>query len=243
MTRSTPIRLRYTTQSLFALTLLLALALSTPHWVPRSQTLSHNKTVVGYYTGLGLSEGPGYLGKNWYRMVHHESRDDPSLLDGYWEMDINGLGYNSYRGYYATGVLREEGRCMVVVNGSEVRPVRLDIQRAKFYDTTGKLISEIKNGSGQLILCFSNGNPFLQIDFIDGEMVHVKRWHRNGQLYAEIPCRHGMEHGSLVKYFPSGQIECHGELIDGKRVGVWKQYTENGAVVSAIDHGAQTLGP
>lgn len=79
----------------FSLRVLLALVagssavLAIPYWIPRSEELS--ETRVGYYRGLGITEGSGYFGKNWYRIVVNNS-------DGYLEVDVDELGYVPYRG-------------------------------------------------------------------------------------------------------------------------------------------------
>lgn len=103
---------QFSLRSLLALPLLCALALWIVYWMPRSQTLSYDDRQIGYYRGLGLTEGPGYIGRNWFRIVAQESGTGGfanELLDGYWEVDIDGLGYNRYRNYYATGAIRFEG--------------------------------------------------------------------------------------------------------------------------------------
>lgn len=228
---------RYNLRSLFMLTLLLGLAMSMPHWAPRSQSITRDKSAIGYYTGLGISDGSGYFGKNWYRLVYHESQDDSDRLNGRWVIDISRSDYSSFRGYYATGVLREEGQCMVVLDGTGPQPDWLDIQRAKFYDPNGELVSEIKNGNGQLVRFFSNGGRHLHIDFADGEIVYAKRWYRNGQLYGECEWRHGRPHGALASYFTDGQLMTQGKFSVGKPTGIWKRYTENGKVESETDHG------
>ena len=215
--------------------LLCSIALAIPYFTPRSQKLSSGSGFVGYYKGLGFIEGRGYFGKNWYRMVRHFGEGDD--LDGYCEIEVDRLGYNSYRGYYATGVLREEGRWMVAANGSKPGPAPFDIQQGKYFNPSGELISEIKNGTGTLIQCYANGQPYCSIDFEQGEMTHVKRWHDNGQLHVETPCRNGKPHGALVKYFPNGQIECQGQLLDGKRAGVFVRFSDSGKVVSELDYG------
>lgn len=227
----------FSLRSLLLLPLLCAVGLWIVYWVPRSQPLSTDIAVVGYYRGLGLTDGPGYMGKNWFRLEFREGGIN-DLPNGYREVDIDGLGYNQYRGYYGTGVLREEGLCMVVEDGTEVRANhRSQLQRAKFYDPNGALISEIKDGVGKQILCFSNGQRFLEAEFVNGKWSGPMRvWSRNGRLRCEAYYRNGTADGPCTFYFPNGGIQIQGEHKDGKEVGVWVHYAEDGSVASRIDH-------
>ena len=228
---------QFSLRSLLLLPLLTAVGLWIVYWVPRSQPLSWNPGIVGYYRGLGLTDGPEYMGKNWFRLEFRERGID-DLLGGYWEVDIDGLGYNQYRGYYLTGVLREEGLCMVVEEGTEVRAnYRAELQRAKFYDPNGALISEIKDGVGKQILCFSNGQRFLEAEFVNGKWSGPMRvWSRNGRLRCEGYYRNGTADGPFTTYFANGGLQYQGEYKDGEEVGVWVHYAEDGSVASRINH-------
>jgi hypothetical protein len=87
----------------FAILVVCVLGLVALYASPKSQVLSVHESYVGYYRGLGWNDGGGFFGKNWFRIVVREG-------DGsYWVVDVNGPGYAPNRGYYATGVLREEG--------------------------------------------------------------------------------------------------------------------------------------
>lgn len=211
----------------------VAIAIEIPYWIPKRQVLSVNDAYIGYYRGLGLIDRSGYFGRNWYRVVVHED------LDGYWEVDVTRLGYNQYRGYYRNGVLREEGLCMVEENGggADITPIRTDLLNAKFYDPKGNLISEVKNKTGRQILCNPNGKPFWQLDLLDGQYTSVKMWHSNGQLIHESHYKHGVPHGTSIANYPNGQVEYRGVYSDGKRVGVWVRYAEDGTLESETDHG------
>ncbi|GEM_PF-2364739 len=228
---------QFSLRSLLLLPLLCAVGLQIVYWVPRSQPLSWDPGIVGYYRGLGLSDEPGYMGKNWCRLEFRYAGSD-GFLGGYWEVDIDGLGYNQYRGYYLTGVLREEGLCMVVEEGTEVRArCREELHRAKFYDPNGALISEIIDGTGKQILCFSNGQRFLEAEFVNGKSSGpVRVWSRNGRLRCEAYDRNGIADGPCTSYFPNGGVQNQGEYKDGKEVGVWVHYAEDGSVASRINH-------
>lgn len=225
-------KLRFSTRTLLVVTGLCAVVLSVPYWLPRSQTLSIHTSYTGYYRGLCLTNGGGYFGRVWYRVVVDESPE------GYWEADVNGLGYNSYRGYYPNGVLREEGMCMVERNGSEIAPDRHDLQWGRFYDPEGHLLSEVVDKTGKQILCYSTGKPSWELDLVDGTRAHVKTWHANGQLALEHSYCDGLDHGTSTSYFATGQVQCRAEYANGNRTGTWTYYTIDGKVESQIAYGA-----
>jgi antitoxin component YwqK of YwqJK toxin-antitoxin module len=49
--------------------------------------------------------------------------------------------------------------------------------------------------------------------------------------------KHGVMHGHLTVKRRNGTIHYHGEMNDGKKVGIWKTYDENGTLVSEDDFG------
>jgi len=116
----------------FTLTLL-----ATIYYSPQKQVLTINSDYVGYYYGLGLHNGTGFAGKNWFR-VHVDEGNDC-----YWEVDMNGYGYSPYQGYYPNGNLREEGICLVEENGGpggDPAPDRQQVLQGRYYDPQGKLV-------------------------------------------------------------------------------------------------------
>lgn len=209
-----------------------AIAMAVPYWIPKRQVLTLNDAYVGYYRGLGLTQRRGYFGRNWFRVVVHED------ADGYWEVDVSGLGYNKYRGYYGSGQLREEGLCMVEENGGgyDIAPNRHDLLSAKFYDPNGKLISEVKNRTGKQVLCHASGQRLWELDLLDGEYAHLRKWYKNGQLAHESAYRDGKQHGVSVGYYPNGQLNYRGTYEDGKKTGIWVHYSKDGIPESEADH-------
>lgn len=231
-------KIRFSLRALFFAVACVAIAIAVPYWIPKRQVLTLNEAYVGYYRGLGQTNGRGYFGRNWFRVVVHED------IDGYWEVSVDGLGYNEYRGYYGNGQLREEGLCMVIENGPggyDIAPMRHDLLNAKFYDPNGQLISEVQNKTGKQILCHANGQRFWELDLLDGKYEHAKMWDINGQLTHESEYRIGEQHGVSVGYYPSGQLKYRGAYARGRKTGKWVWFTEDGKLDSETDYGQQGL--
>lgn len=225
-------KIRFSLRTLLVAMAIVAVAIALPYWIPKRQVLSYNDAYVGYYRGLGLTDGGGYFGRNWYYVIVHED------IEGYWEVDINGLGYNDYRGYYGNGTLREHGQCIVRENGGgEIAPFRHDLLNAKFYDPDGNLISEVKNRTGKQILCHADGQPWWELDLLEGKYAHLKGWYANGQLSHESEYDNGKQHGLSVGYYRTGQLKYRRAYSHGEPVGRWVEYTKDGAIESETDHG------
>ena len=169
----------------------VAMLILVPYFVPKRQPFNFSSGYIGYYHGLGWTEGGGYFGKNWFRVL---VTDD---IDGYWEVDVSRLAFNRYRGFYSNGKLREEGFCMVeeIRGGEEIIPNRHNLRDAKFYDPSGKLISEVRNTTGKQVLCRANGEPFWELDLLNGQYLRLNQWHANGQIAYVGHYRNGKQHG------------------------------------------------
>ena len=129
-------KFRYSIRTLLALVTGIAVRAGVPYLIPRFRSLRVSERYCGYYRGLGLDEGGGYFGTNWYRVVVDEAPN------GRWEVEINGQEYAPYRGYYPTGSLRERGTCLVDTSGIDIFPDRTDVLDAEYYDPDGNLIRE-----------------------------------------------------------------------------------------------------
>ena len=225
------VKLQYSLRSLFLLTAVIAVLLAIPNFWPRSTKLGmFPDEYVGFYHGLGLHEGPGYFGTNWYRVVVTEPDK------GYFEVDVDGPGYNSYRGFYPNGTLRERGTCLVEENGDLIWPDRHQILNGEYFSPDGKLLSKVENGTGRQILCYPDGQPSRELDLEDGKYIHLRQWHPNGQLDSEHVYRNERVHGDFKSYYPNGQIRSHGEYADGERTGKWILYREDGSVESTEEY-------
>lgn len=224
-------RPRFSLRTLLVLVALCAVGVAVPYWIPKSQPLSMEG--VGYYRGLGRTNGRGYFGKNWYRIVVQEDGI------GYWEVDVNGFGFNPYRGYYDSGVLSEEGMCMVFENGDDIAADRHDLLHGKFYDPRGKLISEVENGTGKQVLFLPDGTRHWELDLANGKRAQVKIWYPSGQLAAEEKYSNGKLHGDHVSYHASGKLKSRGQYTNGKQTGVWRRYLEDGTLKSESNYDAK----
>jgi len=49
--------------------------------------------------------------------------------------------------------------------------------------------------------------------------------------------KHGILHGHMVVKRPNGTLYYHGEMHNGKKVGIWKNYDETGAFLNEDDFG------
>lgn len=230
-------RFRFSLRALLVLVALCALALGAAYWYPKSKPLSVHESYVGHYRGLGLASGPGYFGTDWYRIV--VSDDDGA----YWEVDVSGLGYNPYRGFYKTGVLREEGACMVAGTHADIYPDRHDLLHGRFYNPDGKLLSEVRNGTGKQILCAADGTRVWELDLVDGDRASLKMWYPSGQLMSESWSAKGQRHRGGAGYHPNGQLKCRGQYdARGEKSGLWQRFKEDGTLESQTNHGQVESG-
>jgi len=222
--------LRFSLRTLLVLVTLCAVGIAVPYWIPKSQKLSIHESYIGYYRGLGHHSGSGYFGKNWYLIVV----DEGEL--GRWKVDVNGIGYNNYQGYYSNGAMSEVGECMVFENANDIAPDRHDILHGKYYSPEGELVSEIRNGTGKQMLFFADGNPHWELHLVNGQRARVKMWYPNGQLVVEEKFVEGRDHGKRVTHHPNGQIKVCGEYASGKRIGIWRRYNEDGSLKSETNY-------
>ena len=216
-------KFRYSIRTLLALVTGIAVCAGVPYLIPRSRSLRVSERYCGYYRGLGLDEGGGYFGTNWYRVVVDEAPN------GRWEVEINGQEYAPYRGYYPTGSLRERGTCLVDTSGIDIFPDRTDVLDAEYYDPDGNLVSRVTGGTGKQILCDVNGRPQWEAHLDGGQRTLLRTWHANGQLAFESI---GDSNGAYTAYFPNGQVKYHGEFKNGKRTGTMTEYSVDGQIES-----------
>ena len=154
----------------FAVLLLLALGIFWLAWHEKSVTLGLHKSYTGYYRGLFNSE----------KRFHRVEVDEGSGVR--WIVDIDGEGWNTYRGYYADGTLREEGEIHVYPNGpyKELTPDRHVVRWGRFYKPDGSLGSEIKDGTGDQMLWYPNGQVAWHMKQVNGKRVSAQLWQPNG---------------------------------------------------------------
>ena len=225
-------KFRFSIWSYFIASTCVIVALAIPYWIPKQQVLSVHDAYVGYYRGLGITEGNGYFGRNWFKIKVDEGSE------GYWEVRVSGQDYHKYIGYYRDGQIREEGYCAIEIynNYDGIVPNRHDLLNAKFYDPNGKLISEVTNKTGKQILCYPNGQWKWELDLDKGKYAQLKTWHRNGQLASVERYSNGLRHGESVSFYSNGQIHRKAYYTNDKRSGTWLEYLEDGSLESETSY-------
>ncbi len=58
-----------------------------------------------------------------------------------------------------------------------------------------------------------------------------------GQLNDIVSYKNGYGHGKSIKYYITRQVKMEYENWNGKQVGIWKWYSENGVLTKEIDYG------
>lgn len=162
---------------------------------------------VGYYHGLGRHGGPGFFGKNWYLV-----REEWQSL-GTWQFQIDGDGWAAFRARYANGDLMAEGTCWVEsING---RPsISHDrVLCARYYDPDGNLASQVQDGSGRLIIYYSDGTKRTDVAILNERI-----------------------NGSYAIDWDDGTPMGRGNSDNGKAVGTWLWFHQDGSLSSIDDH-------
>lgn len=227
------LKLRFSLRTFLLLPVFLFLGLLVVWAWPKSQPLSLNQSVyTGYYRGLGRHDGAGFFGKNFYRLV---AEDGPY---GYWEVDYSRPGYNPYRGYYPDGTLREEGECLVEINGGDGDPApdNNDVRSGRYYRPDEALGSKVVDGTGTQTLWYPDGTLRWELVLEDCERVRHSMWHENGQLRQTQHYKNGEVDGDFKSYYENGVVELQGSYTEGRRSGVWTWYDDRGGITSTDDH-------
>jgi len=188
---------------------------------------------VAYYRGFGFNDRPGMFGRNYCRV-----RLAPRTAeDGFTDVAFLGEGWNSFRGTYPDGTLREEGVCWVMLNAGIEPFTGLDeVKDGKYYDPNGKLGSEVKDGTGVQTYWNCDGTKVWELEFIDYKRARHAMWYDNGQLRAEQRYRNGRVNGSFVTYYASGVKLREGSYNCGERVGKWVEYNPDGTIKEVVDN-------
>jgi hypothetical protein len=202
---------------------------------PKSCPLSLSPSFTGYYRGFGLGGVP-LLGKVFYRATFPTTSPD----DGLTEVSFSARGWNPFRGTYPDGTLREEGVCWVDINGgaNDPAPNIHQVQWGKYYDPSGKMVSEIKDGTGIQTYFTRKGVKTWELELKDGERVHLSWWHDTGTLFHTETYAADKVHSESASYYPSGKLERAGSCYLGRPTGTWTEYNEDGSVKSVEHYGA-----
>lgn len=226
-------RIRFSLKKLLLVPAVVSIVLAGLWWWPKSQPLSINEDVyTGYYRGLGLSDGTGFYGKQFFRLVVDDG------TNGYWEVDYSQPGYNSYCGFYPNGTCREVGECFVEINGGDLDPApdSNDVKSGKYYKPDGTLGSEVADGTGTQTLWYLDGKKRWELVLHDYKRVQHSVWYENGQLRQTQHYLNDAVDGEFESYHENGAVSLRGAYAEGIRVGVWTRFDENGDVESVEDY-------
>jgi len=190
---------------------MLCVSLAVLWWWPRSAGLSCNpKWFTGYYRGLGLTDGPGLLGRSWYRVEFAVTEPEHGKCIVFFDEP----GFNRFEARYPDGSLRAEGECYVTLNGGSLDPVPEinNVKSGRYYKPNGELGSEVVNGTGTETYWAPNGTKLWELE--------LKNYQRQ----------------QLSWWYPNGAKKVVGTYDGGKRVGPWSYYTENGELEKTVDY-------
>jgi hypothetical protein len=230
-------RIRFSLRTLLLIPTFLSVGIVGIWWWPKSQPLSLNEQVlVGYYRGLGLTNEPSFIGKRFFRLV----ADDGEC--GYWEVDYISPGYNPYRGFYPNGDCREEGECLVEINGGaeDPSPDSSNVRWGKYYKPDGTLASEVANGTGMQTLWYPDGTKRWELVLLDYTRVRHSVWYDNGQLRQTQNYENGAVDGEFETFHKNGAVKLRGAYTNGNRIGIWARFDEKGNDEPVEDYSVST---
>ncbi|QDT01396.1 toxin-antitoxin system YwqK family antitoxin [Adhaeretor mobilis] len=202
---------------------------------PRQQELSFNPAYIGTYRGVGLHDGAGYFGKNWFR-VHWETDDGIST-----EVLIDDYGYGPFQSYYPDGELRGTGLCLVEPNGGmeDPMPDEHDVLQGKFYAPDGSLLSEVINGTGTQTLCDAAGNIIWKLRLKAGTRREHWMFSSDGVTLSHTRYDHDeLVNGAYISEHYNGKPKARGRYRSGygSTVGNWYRFHDDGSLESITDH-------
>ncbi|MGL4942787.1 MAG: hypothetical protein ACRC46_06315 [Thermoguttaceae bacterium] len=144
--------------------------------------LPYSKDYTGHYYGLNLIDASSILGKKYYRVTVDDG------ICGYWFVLNPHDGYNAYKGFYESGVLKEEGEIYVefVDYPKEPLPDRHKVRSGKYYTPDGVLGSLVENGTGCQKLWYPNGQLRFELELKDYKRVRLKQFSTDGSLVSDV---------------------------------------------------------
>jgi len=150
---------------------------------PKTEIVPHWPGYTLYYCGLEIFDSNNILGKRYYKVVVSEGNL------GYWVTFLSAGGinsYHSYKGFYASGQLKEEGEIFVEYFDFDLPPKPLPdrhiVWNGRYYKPDGTLGSEISQGTGTQTLWFSNGQIQWELELIDAVRVRHKHFREDGTI-------------------------------------------------------------
>ncbi len=134
----------------------------------------------------------------------------------------NGIQTGPWKWYYESGNIQNEGE---LDNGAFTGIY-------KSYYSTGKLEEEVRYSDGKLNGKASKwdrkGNLLANYTYLDDNLIEYTNFTPQGEIISTGKEEDGVV--EFVSFFPEGMKETEGELVNGKRDGVWKTYYRNGNV-------------
>lgn len=108
-------------------------------------------------------------------------------------------------------------------------------------DGTPKIVKYYKNESKEILVkeirYWDNGNKSMEGTYKGGDRDgQWTAWYSDGTMWSTGIYKNGIENGLKVVYHKNGQKYYEGEIIDDKRVGVWKFWDKEGALTKEINY-------
>ena len=229
--------------ALRALVVLVVISTGLAAWWawPKSEPLPLNpRTFTGFYRGFGPAgcDTDPLFGKRYYRVRIADKH-------GHTDVFCSKPGYNYFVGYYSSGQLREEGKCLVELTGFEDYPLadRHTVEWGKYYKPDGSLGSEIKDGTGVQVYWNLKGARTWELELKSFKRVRLAYHAPDGQLLIQEAYKEGVLHGRSVWFYSSGAKKMEGIYSMGERTGKWTYYNEGGSVQKVEDCGDATKAP
>jgi hypothetical protein len=176
--------MRYSLRLLFALPIFLIVALFVIDYWPKSETLPIGAPYVGWYRGIGLAYGSGFLGKRFYKVQYSPTDPKDGVSHIYLHSDND--GYYSFSGFYDNGDPRESGRCFVRFDTNGVpEPDIHNVETGSFTSRDGNVKSTVTLGTGIQIYWNKDGAKIWELVLDKYARRRARMWNDYGQLVVD----------------------------------------------------------
>jgi len=93
-------------------------------------------------------------------------------------------GYNQFFIFYENGKIAAHGDCFVksVEPDDQIMYDTGDVEQAQYYDPNGNEISSVKDGTGTILLYFSDGSKYFELELDNYLPKRKKIWSKDGSL-------------------------------------------------------------
>jgi len=120
-----------------------------------------------------------------------------------------------------------------------------------FYDTTryyqgAKSTEYIQKDKNEITKVFHDtlGNIMAIMKYENDSLIEGAEYYPNGQIMGKLPERkNGKLDGPVRYYYENGRVRSEGVFKNGLLFGKWKNYSEEGRLISIDDHGEGNLNP